>query len=159
MRNIVLLLLVAFLPFGAVAQKRKNYKPIVKKLNKMLKDAEEFSWMYEPGFKIVQPYAVKNDTLSVTIRGIYNEVPVTHKYEAPLADVYDYVHDLYCVLSFKSKSVKISELQGKEWKVIIEQEYFHLGKPKDSKDHSWGPHFRRLLNALYPLANEYETLD
>lgn len=158
MKKLSILLIATLFSTASFAQ-AKNYKPVIKELNKMLKDAEEFSWMYEPTFEIVQPYAVRNDTLSVIINGIHNELPVTHKYEAPLADLYDYVHDLYYVLSFKSDSVIVSELQGTKWVVIEKRNHFHLGKPKDGERNAWGPNFRKLLNAVYPLANEYESLD
>ena len=125
----------------------------------MLKDAEEFSWMYEPDFEIVQPYKISNDTLSVAIRGMYDDRSVIHKYEAPLTNIYDYVWDIYYVLSFNNKAVKVSELKNNEWIVIGEQDYFHLGKLSDELSEGWSKNFRRLLNKLYPLKNEFDFMD
>jgi len=153
--TILLILITAV----CTAQEDKKYKPLVKELNTMLKDATEFSWMYEPDFEIVQPYKINGNTLSVIIKGTANDTVVTHKYQAPLDDVYDFVRDVYYVLSFKTESVKVYELQADNWILISERDFFHLGKLEDGTGHDWSRRFRKLVNAVYPLANEFETLD
>lgn len=154
--------LILLLTLTAVcsAQEKKNYKPLLKDLNKMLKSAEEFSWMYEPDFTIVQPYEVdKEGILSVVIKGKAEEQEVIHKYEAQLSDIRDFVMDVYYVISFNSESVIISELKDGKWIEIDRRNFFHLGKPKDEDAHKWSVKLRSDLNELYPLENEYEDMD
>lgn len=159
MKNLIPIFLWAFISLSGHSQEKKNYKPVLKELNKMLHHAEEFSWMYEPAFEIVQPYKVSNDTLSVIIRGMCNDKPVTHKYEAPLSDLSDYIWDVYYVLQFNSESVKISELTKNKWAVIEQRSYFHLGKLSDNKSGDWSKNFRKILNELYRIKNEFEFMD
>tara|TARA_B100001105_G_C22271510_1_gene391220 strand:+ start:59 stop:439 length:381 start_codon:yes stop_codon:yes gene_type:complete len=126
----------------------------------MLKSAEEFSWMYEPDFTTVQPYEVDEDgKLSVIIKGKAGDAEVIHKYEAPLNEIYDFVMDIYYVISFKSKSVIISELKEGKWIEIERRDFFHLGKPKEEDAHKWSHKLRADFNELYPLENEYEDMD
>lgn len=155
-----MLLLVCFAAVFAQAQEKKNYKTLVKDLNKMLKSAEEFSWMYEPDFKIVQPYQVDKDgNLSVIIKGKAEDMEVTHKYEAPLSDIEDFVMDIYYVISFKSESVVVSELKDGKWVEMTRRDFFHLGKPKDEDAHIWSHQIRADLEELCELKNEYQWMD
>ncbi|MGQ2984233.1 hypothetical protein [Flavobacterium sp.] len=156
----IVLLLVCIASVCSQAQENKNYKTLVKDLNKMLRSADEFSWMYDPEFKIVQPYQVdKNGILSVIIKGKADDSDVTHKYEAPLDDIRDFVMDVYYVISFKSRSVVISELQDGKWVEVDRRDYFHLGKPKEKDAHHWSSTLRNDFNDLYELKNEYEWMD
>ena len=125
----------------------------------MLKDAEEFSWMYDNGFEVVERYKVQNDTLSVMIKGLEDGKPVTHKYEAALANIKDFAHDIYFVISFHGKSVKISELQDKKWMVVDYRNLMHLGKAKDDESEEWARRISYELNMLYPLENKYNYWD
>lgn len=156
----ILIALFCLTVFYGQAQEAKNYRPLLKNLNKMLKEAEEFSWMYSPDFDIIQPYKVDKDgNLSVIIRGKAEDVEYTHKYEAPLNDIDDFVMDVYYVISFKSESVIVWELQDGKWVETDARDYFHLGKPKDEDAHYWSSILRSEFNELYPLKNEYEWMD
>ena len=147
--------------FSGMAQETKDYKALLKDLNKMLKGAEEFSWMYDPEFEIVQPYQVDGEgRLSVIIKGKAQDTLVTHKYEAPLDDIYDFVMDIYYVASFKSESVIVSELQDGNWVEIDKRNLFHLGKPKEKDAHKWSKKLRKDFNDLFPdLKNDFEWMD
>ncbi|AWH85589.1 hypothetical protein HYN59_10925 [Flavobacterium album] len=163
MKNILsaILLLLTFYSTNANAQEAKDYTTLLKDLNKMLKSAEEFSWMYEPDFKIVSPYKVDKDgKLSVIIKGKIDDTEVTHKYEAPLEDIYDFVMDIYYVASFKSDSVIVSEFRDGKWVEIDKRNFFHLGKPKEQDAHHWSSKLRTDFNDLFPdLKNEFEWMD
>jgi hypothetical protein len=159
MKNLLISIFTILVCLNCYSQEKKNYKPLVKELNKMLKEAEEFSWMYDHGFEIVERYKVHNDTLSVTIRGLEDDKPVTHKYEAALADIKDFVHDIYFVISFHNKSVKISELQQNKWVVVDYRSLMHLGKAKDDESEGWARRISYELNMLYTLENKYNYWD
>ncbi len=155
-----MLFLLCLTAISVHAQEKKNYKQLLKDLNRMLKSAEEFSWMYAPEFKVVQPYQVDKDgKLSVIIKGKADDVEVTHKYEAPLSDISDFVMDIYYVISFNSKSVIVSELKGGKWEEIDRRDFFHLGKPEQEKSNHWSHVLRADFNALYPLKNEFDWMD
>lgn len=155
------MLLLCLCPLlNIIAQNQRQYKPLIKQLNKMLKNAEAVSWMYEDNFKTIQPYEIEDNRLSVIFEIIYNDKPVIHKYEAPLDDADDFVLDIYYVLSFKTNSVIVSELVDGQWIIIDERSYFHLGKPKDGEQHKWSRTLRKEFNNAVPgLKNEFEWLD
>ncbi|MEL1242952.1 hypothetical protein AAEO56_01650 [Flavobacterium sp. DGU11] len=161
MKKILSVALLFIAVFSGHAQEAKNYKTLLKDLNKMLKSAEEFSWMYDADFEIIQPYQIDNHGhLSVIIKGKAQDTVVTHKYEAPLNDIYDFVMDIYYVASFKSDVVIVSELQEGKWIEIDKRNIFHLGKPKENDAHKWSSKLRTDFNDLFPdLKNEYEWMD
>ena len=109
-------LIIAFallLPMISNAQK-KQYKRLVKDLNEMLAQAEEFGWMYE-SFKVAVPYSVNDGKLSVVMDVTTDGRQARHRYEAPLNDVADFAMDIYFVLSLKSESLIVYEWKGEEW--------------------------------------------
>jgi len=159
MKKVFILLLLCLPLVDGIAQDKK-YKTLLKDMNSMLKNAEEFNYIFEPDFKIVQPYQIKEGILSVIIKGKANDEPLTRKYEAPITDIKDFVMDIYYVLSFRSESVVISDLSDGQWKETGRLDYFHIGRARESETHKWSGRFREELNNLFPdLENEYEWMD
>ena len=159
MKNIIVLLLLCLPLVDGMAQDKK-YKTLLKDMNTMLKKAEEFNYIFEPEFKIVQPYEIKDGLLSVVIKGRAGDEALTRKYEAPMGELRDFVMDIYYVLNFKSECVIISDLIDGQWKETGKLNYFHIGRAKESEMHKWSARFREELNNLFPdLENEYEWMD
>lgn len=159
--KLIIAVIISSVAFSAFCQNTKDYRPLLAELNKMLDNAEEFNYVFEPDFKVLQPYQIdENGILSVIIKGNWDGKELTRKYAAPFNDIDDFVRDIYLVLTFKNESVTVAELKNGEWETASNIDFFHLGKPSDSDATTVTRAIRRELKILVPdLKNEYEWMD
>ena len=159
--KLIISIVINFIAFSAFCQNAEDYKPLLKKLNNMLENAEEFNYNFAPGFTVLQPYQIdEKGILSVIIKGNWDGEELTRKYEAPFNDIDDFVRDVYLVLTFKSESVTVAELNNGKWETVSNIDFFHLGRPSDSDATPVTMAIRHELKMLVPgLKNEYEWMD
>lgn len=126
------ILLVLLLVSAGLAQGQGNRHELLGRLNSMLRNSPHHHWAYEGmKMKIDSPFALNDGVLSMSVSYVTDTVSYWVRMEAPIEKISYVLEDVYVILYFKNKDVKIEggEVGRPETTDGETRTMFHVGLP------------------------------
>jgi len=123
----------------------------VDKLNQILLTTPHMDWKFEGKMKIDSMFSVnENGMLSVTLRYIKDSSFYKVRMEAPLNKIHSIDQDIYIILLFKEKDVKlyISDISNETLVYRENINMFHIGEPADGAEQSLLKELQNLYSSI-----------
>jgi hypothetical protein len=112
-------------------------KEFLEAINKVASVAKQQHWAYEDPFTVDSAFHFLGDTLTATFKFKTDSNSYRIRYTAPINQIKGVFHDMYLILTFKSKSVNVYEEMGNTpWQFAEKRMVFHIGLLEfDDKKH------------------------